>query len=493
VTNRSGNPNLPLLLFPMSEKAGTLICLGIVAVVLVAALWLDLSNQGLVWDLLWDLTGETEPSAQVLGFSQYVANYTRVAPRTASTADLQNIPENPFGVNTFLQLEALPENRERQVQMIADAGFGWIRQEFPWEDIEIHGRGDFEDRRNDHDGDGQVDEISAWDKYDNIVDLAEKYQIEMIVRLSTPPHWSQPPVTTPQGPPQDVQDFVNYAVAVARRYQGRVHYYQIWNEPNIYPEWGEQSINPQGYADMLCRTYQALKVVDPEIKVLTAAIGPTIDLSGRDAYDLLYLQRLYDFGISECYDILSAQAYGLFSGPTDRRMRTVLMNFARPAWLRDVMVANGDAEKPIWISEAGWNPVPTAAEAPDIAGRETYGTATMQQAADWIPLAYQRALSEWSWMGVMSYWYFKRPDDSEKNQSWYYFRLVEPDFTPTPLYESFQTMIQADDWHGWRDPSHSWERRARARVPQVLGIGAALAFIAYLLSRALLNRWMVSA
>ena len=31
--------------------------------------------------------------------------------------------------------------------MAAAAGYHWLRQEFPWEDIEIHGKGDFEDRR----------------------------------------------------------------------------------------------------------------------------------------------------------------------------------------------------------------------------------------------------------------------------------------------------------------------------------------------------------
>jgi hypothetical protein len=265
-----------------------------------------------------------------------------------------------------------------------------------------------------------------------------------------------------------------------------VLYYQIWNEPNLYPEWGEQSVNPAAYADMLCRTYAALKAIDPNIVILTAPIGPTIDLSGRDAFDLLYLQRLYDFGIAGCYDVLSAQAYGLFSGPTDRRMRAGWVSFARPQWLRDIMVANGEAEKPIWISEAGWNPVPND---PAILGRETYGVVTMEEAAAWIPLAYQRALSEWPWVGVINYWFLKRPDDSEKNQSWYYFRLLENDFTPTPLYDSFKTTIAAGEWREWRsDPRYNWQTGARARLPQVLVGALAIAMTAYVLGRALLDR-----
>jgi hypothetical protein len=39
-------------------------------------------------------------------------------------------------------------------------------------------------------------------------------------------------------------------------------------------------------------------------------------------------------------------------------------------------------------------------------------------------------------MGVACFWFFKRADDSGQDQAWYYFRMVEPDFTPLPVYES---------------------------------------------------------
>ena len=91
---------------------------------------------------------------------------------------------SPFGVNVFLEQEADPAKRALAVEMAADAGYDWLRQEFPWEDIEIHGKGDFEDRRHEP-------YRSAWEKYDHIVDLAEEHDLEMIVRLSNPPAWSR--------------------------------------------------------------------------------------------------------------------------------------------------------------------------------------------------------------------------------------------------------------------------------------------------------------
>jgi hypothetical protein len=410
---------------------------GVIALALVgiAALGLDLMNEGRVYDYLWNVTGETAPHKQVLGFGQYLMRWTRTQPDTQSYTRIDHTDVSPFGVNTFLEQEVEPQKRERQVQMIADAGFTWIRQQFPWEDIEIDGKGDFTDRRNMD----TVGEISAWDKYDNIVDLADAYHLQIIARLSAPPRWSQPPgVTNYMTPPANFQDFVDYAVAVAQRYQGRIAYYQVWNEPNLYPEWGDQTVNAEAYTDLLCRTYTALKAVDPHIVVLTGALGPTIDLSGVNAYDLLYLQRMYQAGAGACFDILSVQGYGLWSGPTDQRLRQVTINYQRHLWIRDMMVKNGDAHKPIWISEAGWNPVPND---PAIAYLDRYGRVTVDEAAAWAPLAYARAIEEWPWIGVINWWYFKPSDDREINQSQYYFRLVEPDFTPTPVYEALKAYM----------------------------------------------------
>ncbi len=414
----------------------------LIVVILAALLALDLRGQGLVWQGLWWLTGEETPLAQARGLVEYLGNFLRVPPRTAPDVPVNHAGVNPYGVNTFLQQEVEPAKREHQVQMIAAAGFTMIRQQFPWEDIEIHGRGDFTDRRNDLDGDGQPDAVDAWAKYDQIVALAEQYGLTIQARLDNPPAWTHAdPAIGSFAPPDDVQDFVNYAVTVAERYRGRIRYYQIWNEPNIYPEWGERPVNPEAYTDLLCRTYRALKAVDPQIVVISGPLSPTVSLTPENLSDLIFLQRMYDAGAGACFDVMSAQGYGFFSGPTDRRLRPLTLTYARHLYIRDLMVANGDAHKPIWISEAGWNPVPGPDEAPEIVGRYNFGQVTEAQAARYLPLAYQRAQEEWPWVGNISAWFFKRADDSERGQAFYYFRMVEPDFTPLPVYHAMQAFV----------------------------------------------------
>ncbi len=422
---------------------------------LILLLGLDLRSRGLAWQLMWSQTGEEAPLAQIRGMVELAGNLARQPLATEPLAAIQHKSDIPYGVNTFLQHEVERPKIEAMLDMIRAAGFLWLRQEFPWEDLEVDGRGQFKDSRQDHDGDGAVDTVDGWAKYDRIVDLTEAYGLRLLVRLSNPPDWSRAnPDAGAFAPPDDLQDFVNYAVAIARRYRGRISHYQVWNEPNIYPEWGNAFVDPPRYVEMLCRTYAALKQVDPEIVVVSAAIAPTVSLDGYFGFsDLIFLQEIYDLGGGHCFDVLSAQGYGLFSGPSDRRLRATSVNVARHTYYRDIMVRNGDAHKAIWLSEAAWNAT-LDAELPreQIDAFSRFGNVTQEQAARYMPQLYERAQREWSWIGNVMYWFFTRKDPFEANQSKYYFRMVEPDyqpekptFSPLPVYESTRDYIVNQD------------------------------------------------
>ena len=340
-------------------------------------------------NLPFALTGEERPAAQVRGMLAWALGWLRPQPETAPYAPVRHTDLPPFGINTFLDQEVEVEKREASLQMIADAGFTWIRQSFPWYDIEIHGKGDFEDRRHDP-------TRSAWDKYDNIVDLADAYGLDIIARLEAPPAWSRADGTDRGAfaPPDDISDFADYTAAVVSRYKGRIRFYQIWNEPNIYPEWGKQPVDPEAYTALLCRAYARIKRIDPDAVIISGAMAQTSELgtwnaeyNGNNLMDTVFLQRMYAAGAQPCFDIMAVNDYMLWSGPTDRRVTQREINFTRPAWIRDVMVANGDAAKPIWISEMNSNAAPEGV--PD-----RFGRVTPDQQARWAPLAFERWLAE---------------------------------------------------------------------------------------------------
>jgi hypothetical protein len=410
-------------------KKNAAVLAGLILIVTMGGLALFVSRDP-VSQVLFNWTGEEEPLPQLKGIVQLVFDLSRRRTETRPHVPVAHAGLSPFGVNTFLEQEVELEKREHTLQMVKAAGFRWIRQEFPWEDIEIHGKGDFEDRRHEP-------HRSAWEKYDHIVDSAAKYDLGIIARLSNPPAWSRAAGNDmgPLAPPDDYADYGDFVYAVVSRYKGRIQYYQIWNEPNIYPEWGQQPVDPVAYTELLKVGYTRAKEADPDVVIICGALASTIevDYHPHGLNDFIFLQRMYGAGAGDYFDVLAMQGYGLWSGPWDRRMQPRVLNFSRPLYIRDIMVRNGDENKPIWLSEMNWNAVPEGfpAGAP-------YGQVTAEQQARYVIEAYQRIQEEWPWVGVANFWFFKRATDLEKDRPEYYFRLVEPDFTPLPVYEALK-------------------------------------------------------
>ena len=419
-------------------------------------------------DSLYDLTGEETLPAQLRGVVHWLNTAVRPQPDLAIDEITGQGEVSPFGVNTFLQQEVEPEKRELSLRLLNEAGFTHIRQEFTWEDIEIHGKDDFEDRRNVE----AVGVVDAWAKYDQIVDLADQYDIEIIARLSNPPAWTRAMTNTigSFAPPDDVADFGDFAAAVAERYQGRVRYYQLWNEPNGNEEWGIQDVDPEAYTALLCEGYRRIKDADPQAVVIAAALTPTLAMDGRHMNDLIFLQRMYNAGAADCFDVFSAQGYGLWSGARDQRLRPTVINYPHNMLVRDVMVQNGDAHKPIWISEMGWNTVPEEIPA-------NFGRVSEAEQAKYTVEAFQRQQAEWPWVGVNNVWFFKRPGDWEQGESWYYFRMMEPDFTPLPVFDAVANYATGEqDLEPMADWVYGWNRLR----PALFAISSAVLFYALL-------------
>ncbi len=426
----------------------------IALLLLLVGLWPDARS-------LYDLTGEEALAGQVRGLVHWFYSAVRPQPNLAPAEANQYADVSPFGMNTFLQNEVLPEVRQQSLQMLNEAGIQYIRQQFPWEDIEIHGKDDFIDRRNDPNG------VDAWAKYDNIVTLAEENNIEIIARLDNPPAWSRAMTDTigTLAPPDDFNDYGDYVAAVVGRYRGQIQYFQLWNEPNIYPEWGERPPDPEQFTELLCIGYNRAKQANPEAIILAGALSPTIAVTDRHLNDLVFLQRMYLAGAGDCFDIFSAQGYGLFSGPTDQRVRPTVINYPHIVLLRDVMVAYGDGDKAIWVSEAGWNTVPNGFAAP-------YGQVSLDEQAKYAAEVYQRTQEDWPFVGVVNYWFFKHASDVDRDKPEYYFRLLEPDFTKMPAFDALAAYATGESANK-READGAWKEWWGPRRPLFILLGGA--------------------
>ena len=342
---------------------------------------------------------------------------------TANDAQLRIVVSNPLGVNTFLEQEVDPAKRRKSLEMVREAGFHWVRQQFQWVALEPDEKGVFV---------GQFGE-SSWDVYDDIVAAAEEQGLELIARLDTSPKWARAGNSHVTTPPDDLDDFGDYVEAVVDRYRGRIRYYQIWNEPNLAVEWGNKPVDPRAATRLLRVGYERAKDSDPEAVVLAPALAPTIASGPEALNELTFMQAMYDAGAASYFDIGSVQAYGLRNGPDDRRLGPNDVNFSRPILFRELMVRNGDAAKPVWASEAGWNAPPPEAPEP-----YPWGNVNPQQQARYTVRALERARDEWPWMGVINVWYLKQADTENMQSAFAGFRLLDPDFTPRPVYRAIQ-------------------------------------------------------
>jgi polysaccharide biosynthesis protein PslG len=337
---------------------------------------------------------------------------------------------NPLGVNTFLHEEADPENIERTLDMIADAGFTFVRQIFVWSEIEPAPNTYWSEEHG----------VSTWDKYDLIVDLAEERGLEIVARLDKPPRWAREGQghldEFPDGPPNDIADFAGFVSEVVNRYQGRINYVQLWNEPNLGVEWGGQPIDPAAFAELLAAGYEAAKEADPEIAVLMPGLAPNDQTGPENLSDLLFLEEMYEAGAQDYFDIAAVMVYGYGFSPYDRRVSFERNNFSRPIQTREIMERYGDYDTPIWAVEYGWVSLPDDWDG----DASPWGQpVTEVQQAEYLYHGYLRAQREWPWMGAMMIWGFRWASDPQHpdqvGNPTRGFRIVDHDFTPRPAFD----------------------------------------------------------
>ena len=337
----------------------------------------------------------------------------------SSSIDLANVW--PWGANTFLNLEVETWKRRQTLQMVREAGIRWIKQHAPWADIETPARGQYFDA---------AARRSTWDKYDEIVDLAEEAGVDIIARIDRAPAWARVNKAHPTTPPTNYVDYGRFLSVFADRYRGRVRHYQIWNEPNLAHEWGGAPPQPEEYARLLRVANLAVKSVDEDNVVIAAPMAATLENSPRAIDELRFLRRIYEAGAGDYLDVQAANAFGLEAPPDPN-----VLNFRRVEYVRDLMVEFGLRNKPVWFNEYGWNASPADMNPAKLVWRRV----SEETQAEWTVEGVRYALTHWPWAGVFNLWFFRKPLAAlQPDESEYYFRMVEPDFTPRLVYRAVQ-------------------------------------------------------
>ncbi len=350
---------------------------------------------------------------------------------TAAPADLlgddpvvMSFPSPDYGMHVFMWWK--PDTALRDLGLVQEMGFTWVKQKFPWREIEGIEKGQYD-----------------WYRTDYIVTETAKAGLKLLVRLDQQPYWSEPADNQWQenGPPGDMADFADFCGAVAARYRGRIGAYQVWNEPNLSREWGNRPPDPAAYTELLAACYTAIKAADPAAVVVSAGLAPTGTDNDAAMPDTAFLQEMYDAGAAAYFDVLGANAPGYKAPPELDPAAAVAPEYGGGRWfafrhvedLRAMMVANGDGHKQVAILELGWT---TDQVNPDYAWHAV-DEATQ---ADYLVRAYQYAVAHWRpWVGLMTTIYIAEWEWTPENEQWWW-AVVLPDGTPRPAYFALKDM-----------------------------------------------------
>ena len=187
----------------------------------------------------------------------------------------------------------------------------------------------------------------AWDfrTLDYCVELAQQHGVELIYTMGITPTWAsaRPEDKSPYGKgptpaePKNMDDWRNYIRTIATRYKGKIHYYEVWNEPNLKHFFS-------GSVDQMLalsrEAYTILKQVDPSIIV----VGPALSSNKKG---LQWIDEFLSKGGGNYADIISAHFYPVMG-------KTPEENLPRIREVLKIIAKHGLKSKPFWNTETGW-------------------------------------------------------------------------------------------------------------------------------------------
>jgi O-antigen ligase len=316
-----------------------------------------------------------------------------------------------LGVNADLR-QFNAEELSKQLDLMTQANITWVRQFVYWDEVQ------------------PTEDTFVWDSYDTIFETFQEYpSLKPVVVLMNTPQWAiseQYPYSSTL-PPHNLESYARFVATFTQRYQSSIDYYQIWDEPNLYNAWGQTDPRVSEYAALLQVAYDTIHAHDPAASVIAAALAPTVELSGQNISDWLYLDQLYSLGLKEFSDAVAGKPYGFDSSPENRNLSIGLLNFSHVIGLRDVMEKHGDTQTALWLSSWGWHHTPENWQGDP----SLWQTVSQSQQVDYTLTALNRIEREWTWSGgaILNEWKPMRPPT---DASWG-FSLLNPDNTPTPL------------------------------------------------------------
>jgi len=235
-------------------------------------------------------------------------------------------------------------------------------------------------------------------------------------------------VATPPTSDAAYAGFVNY---LANAFHGRVAAWEIWNEEDNSGWW---SGTPAQYVALLKAAYPAIKSADPSATVIVGG------LTGNDG---AYLNQLYAAGAKGSFDAVGvhtdtacniASPYDFeFNPGTHTVNQYFFLGFVS---IHAAMVAAGDADKGIYMTELGWSTTSAECETGHWAGQKAAGVPPATQAT-YLQQAYH-CLDQPQYSYVKAAMWFELFNEGTDSQPLDNFGLLNQDYSPKPAFDAFE-------------------------------------------------------
>lgn len=281
-----------------------------------------------------------------------------------------------------------------------EAGIGFVRLDFLWQDIE------------------QEKNKFNFDKYDRIIKLLLENNINVLGILgynvsSSRQDWNKAP---------DRELFTRYAKETVSHFKNRIKYWEIWNEPDNKVYWQPQD-GLKEYSSLLKQVYKELKTQDPSSSVLMGSLSADAGLG---------LRQLYENGAREYFDIVNIHP---FVNPLIPDALGILHNIYKQVY--EVMEQFCDAGKEIWFTEIGCPGINSGLE--EI--KWWLGKCpSEEEQAEWVRSVYSEPLK---WQGVKKiFWAFFRDTPNHWGDGIDYFGLVRQDFSKKPAFAAYRNLTK---------------------------------------------------
>jgi hypothetical protein len=316
------------------------------------------------------------------------------APKAAAKAAAAPRPAPPGFFGYGIQIDP-GADRGAAIGAIKGLGFNWVKFQLPWKNFEGGGPG-----------------VRNWP--DDVVGDLNGNGLNILASIVKAPDWARPGNTNlaVEGPPSDPGAYASFVGEFAARYCGRVQAIEVWNEQNLWYEWGGETLDAARYVRLLAAAYRAIKAACPNMIMVSGAPTPTGATPPAAIRDTTYLEQMYRAGLRNYSDAIGVHPSG-YGNPPDARFQDwqagkygQASHVSDPSFYfrntmeqyRNIMAKYGDGNKRLWPTEFGW-----ASTNSPVAGYE-YALYNSEQAqGEYIKRAFEM-MRNWGWVGVPFLW-----------------------------------------------------------------------------------------